>query len=193
MIKIGILASYNGSGFVSINEACNNKELRASVEVVISNNSDANVLKIATNKNIKNFCVNSKKYPDENIDLKILNTFKEYGCDYIFLSGYMKKIDKTLTDSYHNRIINCHPALLPDFGGKGMYGKYVHEAVIKAGVKKSGATVHFINENYDEGEFILQEEILLDENETALSLEEKIKNLEKIVIIKALKKVISDI
>ncbi len=189
MIKIGILASHNGSGFIAIDEACKNRDLEASVEVVISNNSNANVLKSAASKNIKNYCINSKKYPNDNIDLKILNTFKEYGCDYIFLSGYMKKIDKTLTDFYHNKIINSHPALLPDFGGRGMYGKFVHEAVIKEGVKKSGVTVHFVNENYDEGEFILQESILLEENETALSLEEKIKNLEKEVIIKALKKV----
>ena len=189
MKKIGILSSHNGSGFVAINEACENRDLNATVEVVISNNSDANVLKTAEEKNIKNYCINSKLYPNENIDLKILELFKEHGCDYIYLSGYMKKIDKCLTQYYHNKIINCHPSLLPDFGGRGMYGSNVHEAVINKGVKKSGATVHFVNENYDEGKFILQESITLEENETALSLEEKIKDLEKKVIIKALKKV----
>ncbi len=191
MIKIGILASYNGSGFIALNEACENKILDAKIVVVISNNSNANCLKTATQKKIKNVCINQTLYPTENVDLKILETLKENGCDYIYLSGYMKKIDKCLTDDYPNKIINSHPALLPKFGGKGMYGHFVHEAVIKANEKESGCSVHFVNEVYDDGKIILQKSVTLDENETAESLENKIKELENVTIIEALKKVIS--
>lgn len=191
MTKIGILASHNGSGFIAINEACKNGDLDATVEVVISNNTNANVLKTATLKNIKNYCINSKTYPNENVDLKILEIFKENGCDYIFLSGYMKKIDKCLTQYYENKIINAHPSLLPDFGGRGMYGRFVHEAVVQAKVNKTGVTIHFVNENYDEGKFILQKEIEVSPTETVDSVENRVKNLESKAIIEAFDKLIS--
>lgn len=190
MIRIGVLSSHNGSGFDTIQKACEEKELNSQVVIVISNNSDAKVLQKATDKNIPNFIVNSKKYPEENLDEKITNLMKEFKVDYIFLSGYMKKIEKNLIKNFENRIINSHPALLPKFGGKGMYGTNVHKAVIEAGEKKSGCTIHYVNENYDEGKYILQNEILIDENETVQSLEEKIKELESITIIEALKKTI---
>ncbi|WP_417325778.1 phosphoribosylglycinamide formyltransferase [Halarcobacter sp.] len=190
MKRIGILSSHNGSGFDAIQKACENNELDAQVVLVISNNSTAQVLQKAQSKNIPNFIVNAKKFPDENLDKKITDMMSEFKVDYIFLSGYMKKIEENLVKTFENRIINSHPALLPKFGGKGMYGTNVHKAVIENGEKKSGCTVHFVNENYDEGKFILQNEITLEENETVESLEEKIKKLETITIIESLKTVI---
>ena len=190
MKRIGILSSHNGSGFDAIQKACENNELDAQVILVISNNSTAQVLQKAQSKNIPNFIVNAKKFPDENLDKKITDMMSEFKVDYIFLSGYMKKIEENLVKTFENRIINSHPALLPKFGGKGMYGTNVHKAVIENGEKKSGCTVHFVNENYDEGKFILQNEITLEENETVESLEEKIKKLETITIIESLKTVI---
>ncbi len=190
MKRIGILSSHNGSGFDAIQKACENNELDAQVVLVISNNSTAQVLQKAQSKNIPNFIVNAKKFPDENLDKKITDMMSEFKVDYIFLSGYMKKIEENLVKTFENRIINSHPALLPKFGGKGMYGTNVHKAVIENGEKKSGCTVHFVNENYDEGKFILQNEIILEENETVESLEEKIKKLETITIIESLKTVI---
>lgn len=190
MKRIGILSSHNGSGFDAIQKACENNELDAQVVLVISNNSTAQVLQKAQSKNIPNFIVNAKKFPDENLDKKITDMMSEFKVDYIFLSGYMKKIEENLVKTFENRIINSHPALLPKFGGKGMYGTNVHKAVIENGEKKSGCTVHFVNENYDEGKFILQNEITLEENETVESLEEKIKKLETITIIEAIKTVI---
>jgi phosphoribosylglycinamide formyltransferase-1 len=161
--------------------------LDAQVVLVISNNSNAKVLEKASEKDVPNFLINSKKYPDEDLDLKITNLMKEFKVDYIFLSGYMKKIEKNLVSTFENKIINSHPALLPKFGGKGMYGTFVHEAVIKEKEKESGCTIHFVNENYDEGKFILQKSIKLEEDETVDSLEEKIKTLESKTIIEALK------
>ncbi|RXJ77638.1 phosphoribosylglycinamide formyltransferase [Arcobacter sp. F155] len=190
MKRIGILSSHNGSGFDAIQKACENNELDAQVVLVISNNSTAQVLQKAQSKNIPNFIVNAKKFPDENLDKKITDMMSEFKVDFIFLSGYMKKIEENLVKTFENRIINSHPALLPKFGGKGMYGTNVHKAVIENGEKKSGCTVHFVNENYDEGKFILQNEITLEDNETVESLEEKIKKLETITIIESLKTVI---
>lgn len=193
MKKIGILASYNGSGFETIQNAINDGILDAKVEVIITNNSNAGVLEKAKKYKIDSFVVNSKIFLNEDLDLKITQILEKYGCDYIFLSGYMKKIEKNLLKAFPNKIINTHPAILPSiYGGKGMYGHFVHEAVVKNGEKKSGVTIHYVNENYDEGEKILIKELYLDENETALSLETKIKELEKIAIVEAFKKVLAN-
>lgn len=191
MKRIGILSSHNGSGFDTLQKACEEKIIDAQITLVISNNPNAKVLQKASDKNVPNFLINSKKYPNENLDEKITNLMKEFNIDYIFLSGYMKKIEENLIKNFENRIINSHPALLPKFGGKGMYGTFVHEAVINAGEKESGCTIHFVTKNYDEGEYILQKKIILDEDETIESLEEKIKDLESIAIVEAFKKIIS--
>ncbi|MCT7619626.1 phosphoribosylglycinamide formyltransferase [Aliarcobacter butzleri] len=191
MTKIGILASYNGSGFETIQKAIENKILDAKVVVVITNNTNAGVLEKAESYDIPYFIINDKRYPGLDIDDKITRLLLEFGCDYIFLSGYMKKIESKLLKAYPNKIINTHPAILPSiYGGVGMYGRFVHEAVIKNGEKESGVTIHFVNEVYDEGEKILVKKLKLEENETVDTLEEKIKNLEKEAIIEAFKKIL---
>ncbi len=191
MTKIGILASYNGSGFETIQKAIENKILDAKVVVVITNNTNAGVLEKAESYDIPYFIINDKRYPGQDIDDKITRLLLEFGCDYIFLSGYMKKIESKLLKAYPNKIINTHPAILPSiYGGIGMYGRFVHEAVIKNGEKESGVTIHFVNEVYDEGEKILVKKLKLEENETVDTLEEKIKNLEKEAIIEAFKKIL---
>jgi phosphoribosylglycinamide formyltransferase 1 len=190
--KIGILASYNGSGFETIQNAINDGILDAKVSVIITNNSNAGVLQKAEKYNINSFVVNKNLFPNDNLDLKITNILKSYECDYIFLSGFMKKIEENLLKTFPKRVINTHPAILPSiYGGAGMYGSFVHEAVVKNGEKKSGCTIHFIDENYDEGETILIKELELRKNETAQSLENRIKELEKIAIVEAFKKVLA--
>jgi len=192
MKKIGVLASYNGSGFETIQKAIENKILNAKVVVVITNNTNAGVLEKAEFYNIPYFIINDKRYPEQDIDDKIARLLLEFGCDYIFLSGYMKKIESKLLNAFPNKIINTHPAILPSiYGGKGMYGRFVHEAVIKNGEKKSGVTIHYVNEVYDEGEIILTKELELENNETVDSLENKIKNLEKEAIVEAFKKLLA--
>lgn len=191
MTKIGILASYNGSGFETIQKAIENKIFDAKVVVVITNNTNAGVLEKAESYDIPYFIINDKRYPGLDIDDKITRLLLEFGCDYIFLSGYMKKIESKLLKAYPNKIINTHPAILPSiYGGVGMYGRFVHEAVIKNGEKESGVTIHFVNEVYDEGEKILVKKLKLEENETVDTLEEKIKNLEKEAIVEAFKKIL---
>lgn len=189
--KIGILASYNGSGFETIQKAVIEKKLNAKVVVVITNNTNAGILEKAEFYNIPYFIINDKRYPGQDIDDKIARLLTEFDCDYIFLSGYMKKIESKLLSAFSNKIINTHPALLPSiYGGVGMYGRFVHEAVIKNGEKKSGVTIHYINEVYDEGKIILTKELEITQNETVDSLENKIKELESIAIVEAFQKLL---
>lgn len=190
--KIGILASYNGSGFQTIQKAIEDKILDAKIVVVISNNSTANALNTAEQLDIPNFIINAKQYPDENLDEKITKLLLEYDCDYIFLSGYMKKIESNLIKAFEDKIINTHPALLPSkYGGKGMYGRFVHQAIIENNEKKSGVTIHFVNEKYDDGKIILTKELDIKSDETVDSLESKIKDLETIAIVEAFEKVLA--
>lgn len=180
--SIAILSSHNGSGFDAIYKAIEEGRLNLHVEVVISNNPNANVLKKANKRNIDNYLINQSNRA--NPDQAIYDIFKEYKCQYIFLSGYMKRLSPLLTQNFI--IINSHPSLLPKFGGAGMYGRFVHEAVIAAKERISGVTIHEVNEQYDEGRVLLQKELPLKADETVESLETKIKELEQEAIVEAL-------
>jgi len=190
MKKIGILSSHNGSGYVTLDKACKEGHLDAIIVVVISNNSKANVLQTAESRGTKTHIINQNLFPDENLDQKITSLLQEYECDYIFLSGYMKKLESILVSTFENKIVNSHPALLPNFGGKGMYGRNVHDAVIAAGEKESGVTIHFVNEEYDKGEFILQNSLKIEEGCSVEELENNIKALESTSIVEAFQKLI---
>lgn len=187
MTNIAILASHNGSGFSALYDAKSNNILDINIPLVVSNNTNAGVLEKANSFNIENHIVNGKLY--ENPDKAIYELLKEKDCKYIFLSGYMKKISSLLTDNF--KIINCHPSLLPSYGGVGMYGRYVHEAVIANKERYSGVTIHYVNENYDEGEIILQKSIEILSGDSAESLEIKIKELEQKAIVEAFAKLLS--
>lgn len=188
MKKIGVLASYNGSGFVALQEYLQRNEIDAEIKVVISNNTNANCLQAAQDLGVDSCVINSKVYPNEDVDQKIIKKLQEYGCELVLLSGYMKKLGDELVDSF--TIVNTHPALLPKFGGKGMYGSFVHEAVIEAKEKESGVTVHYVNNEYDKGEIILQKSLSISEEDDAKSLEDRIKKLEKEAIIEAFTKLL---
>lgn len=179
MTKVAILSSHNGSGFEALYQASKNKILDIDIPLVISNNSNAKVLEKAKNLHIENYIVNDKLF--SNVDEKIVELLNRYKCKYIFLSGYMKKISTLITNNF--KVINSHPSLLPLYGGAGMYGRFVHEAVIKNKDKISGVTIHEVNENYDEGKIILQQTLKIDQNETAQTLETRIKILEQEAIV----------
>ena len=109
---------------------------------------------------------------------RLLDLLKKDQPSLIILAGYLKLIPKTVVEHYKNRIINIHPALLPAYGGKGMYGENVHQAVIENGESESGITIHYVNERYDEGELIIQESVAIEQGETTTSLAKKIHELE---------------
>ena len=185
MKKLGILASHNGSGFSAIYKAILEKELNIQITLVISNNTNAVVLQNAKKYNLNNFLVNSKT--DENPDEKIYSLLKEHECEYIFLSGYMKKLSAKIINEF--KVLNSHPSLLPKFGGSGMYGRFVHEAVIQNKETESGVTIHEVSEEYDEGKILLQKRLTISQGESVDSLELKVKQLEGSTIVEALKNV----
>ena len=186
MVNIAIFASHNGSSLDTIHNAIQENKLLCNISLVISNNTNSVALQKASTYDIKFALVNSKNTSDP--DKKIYELLKKYHCTHIFLSGYMKKLSPQLTQEF--KVINSHPSLLPKFGGSGMYGHHVHEAVISAGELRSGVTVHEVNEEYDSGKIILQKSLTIVKDETALSLESKVKELEKSTIIEALAKVL---
>ena len=173
----------NGTTLQSIIDNIESGVLSAKVNLVVSDNKDAYALKRAEEKGIPTYIIKSKS--SEDIDIELETLLKNYEIDLIVLVGYLKLIGKRLVNKY--TIINTHPSLLPKFGGKGMYGMNVHKAVVEAGEKISGPTVHFVNDKYDEGNIISQSIVELDENETPESLSSKVQAAEKIQLINVLK------
>ena len=148
-----------------------------------TDNENAFALERAKKDNIPTYIIKNKTV--EEIDVELFELLKNYQVDLIVLVGYLKLIGKRLIDNY--TIINTHPSLLPKFGGKGMYGMNVHKAVVEAKEEYSGPTVHFVNNNYDEGNIIAQTLVKLSEDETPESLAKKVQDVEKVQLINVLK------
>lgn len=194
MNKLAVLISGGGSNLQSIIDSTKTGILKgvAEVTVVISSNPAAFGLQRAKKENIKNFVFDYKKMQSKDCDREILKILKDSGIDLICMAGYLRKLPDIIVNEYKKKILNIHPALLPKFGGKGMYGHFVHEAVVKAKEKKSGATVHFADENYDTGEIIIQEYVDIDENDTPETVAEKVLKIEHKIYPEAVKKVIKN-
>lgn len=159
-------------------------DLKANINLVASNNSNAYALERAKANNIPTYIINGKN--NEEIDIELENILNNYDIDLIVLAGYLKLIGHRLINKY--TIINTHPSLLPKFGGKGMYGMNVHKAVVEAKEEFSGPTIHYVNNKYDEGNIISQTKIKLSSNETPESLARKVQEVEKVQLINVLKK-----
>lgn len=172
MYRIAIFASGTGSNAEKIISAFAKSDIK--VALVVSNKKEAGVLSIAEKNNIET-CLIGKDVEEES---KLLAYLGEKQISHLILAGYLWKVPDAFIQAYPKRIINIHPALLPGFGGKGMYGLRVHDAVIKAGERESGITIHFVDEVYDNGEIIFQEKVLISPDETAHSLAKKIQLLE---------------
>ena len=174
MKKIAIFGSGSGSNAENI---CNYFGESADIKVVLmcTNRKSAFIVKRAKNLNIP--IVYTTKADLENF-INIHKVMKNYDVDYIVLAGFLLKIPAEMVESYPNRIINIHPALLPNFGGKGMYGANVHKAVLANNEKESGITIHFVSQKYDEGKIILQKCCVVSKNDTLEGLEKKIHDLE---------------
>ena len=190
MINVALFASGEGTNAENlIHYFSASKEVK--IKLVVTNNADAGIVKRAE-LHKKNIQIISKQaltnYTEQIIDF--LQTEK---VDLIVLAGFLLKIPEKLIQAFPNRIINIHPSLLPKHGGKGMYGRHVHEVVIKAKEKESGITVHYVNEEYDKGAIILQELCKVDEHETIETLEEKIRALEYFYFPKAVEKAIEEL
>ncbi len=172
--RIAILASGSGSNagkFISYFR----DHQTISVVLVVSNNASAFVLQRAANAGVPSVVLPRQAWEEKK---KVLALFDSYQVNTIVLAGYMRLLPPWMTERYSGRIFNIHPALLPDFGGKGMYGMHVHRAVIESGVRRSGITVHLVNERYDEGPILFQKQIDVLPGDTPETLSKKIKQLE---------------
>ncbi len=152
MKKIAIFASGSGTNAENIIRYFSRSET-IKVAVVLSNNQHAGVHARVNALGVSSFTFRREEFA---LGVSVLDKLAEYGVELIVLAGFMNKITEPLLAAYPNRIVNIHPALLPKFGGKGMYGMHVHEAVVAAGEKETGITIHLINENYDEGTILFQ-------------------------------------
>jgi phosphoribosylglycinamide formyltransferase 1 len=158
----------------AIIDACVAGHLDAVPCVVISNNSEAVALGRARTAGIPRYHISGKTHPEEREDQAILRTLRAHAVDTVILAGYMKRLGPLTLDAYRGRILNIHPALLPKFGGRGMYGKRVHEAVLKAGETVTGVTVHVVDELYDHGRILAQCEVPVLAGDTVEPLAERV-------------------
>lgn len=173
MKKIVIFASGQGSNAENIILHFNKKGF-ANVVAILSNNPNAKVLEIAKNNNIDSHIFNKTELNDGFV----LDKLNQINPDLIVLAGFLWKFPEHIIDVYTNKIINIHPALLPKYGGKGMYGINVHKAVLENKETETGITIHYINKNYDEGEFIFQKSVSIIECKSAEEIATKIHYLE---------------
>ena len=179
MLKIGVFASGGGTNLQSLIDACKEGALKGKVVAVISNNSKAYALVRAAEENIPCFHLSGKTHPEKgSLAKRMLELFEENGANLIVLAGYMKLLPPEITKRYRDRIINIHPALLPKYGGNGMYGPNVHKAVIEAGEKISGATVHFVDEIFDHGAILIQRTVPVMADDTPETLAARVLKIE---------------
>ena len=189
MLRLAVFALGRGSNLEAIYNSIISGSLRGvTLTLVISNNSNSGALSFAKKWNVQGVHLSSLRCANDERKLEdeMLRTLSEARIDLIALAGYMKKLPAKVLERYKGRIVNVHPALLPEFGGAGMYGLNVHRAVIEAAKKKSGASVHIVEGEYDSGVILLQESCDVLENDTPESLAERVTAIEHIILPQAI-------
>lgn len=172
---IAIFASGSGSNAENIIRHINRPQSKGLVKLVISNRSDAGVLQRAKDLGVDSIIVDKDKLNDSDYMLRLL---EKHRIEIAVLAGFLLMIPPFLIHRFEGRMVNIHPSLLPKFGGKGMFGRHVHEAVLKSGETESGITIHLVNEEYDRGQILLQASCPVKPTDTADSLEKRIRELE---------------
>lgn len=174
-MNIGFLASHNGSNMQAIVDACRSGSLQAVPVVVISNNSSSDAISRARLEGIPCYHLSAKTHTEpEELDQAILNALLQHEVGFVVLAGYMKKLGHKTLSRFAGRIFNIHPALLPKFGGKGMYGLHVHKAVLVAGDKLTGVSIHIVDEEYDTGPVIAQATVPVMDGDTPEALQARV-------------------
>lgn len=187
-LRISVMVSGGGSNLQAVIDAIDSGQIKnAEIVQVISSNPTAFALKRAEKHNIKGLVIGKNEFPnEEERNVAILKALKTEKTDLIVLAGYMKILAPELVKEFKGRIINIHPSLIPKFCGEGFYGIKVHEAVIESGEKESGATVHFVDEEIDTGEIIIQEKLRVCPGDNPESLAARILEIEHRILIKAI-------
>jgi formyltetrahydrofolate-dependent phosphoribosylglycinamide formyltransferase len=190
--KIGVFASGRGSNFIKIYENIQKGQISAEVSSLITDNASAAAIEFSKTANIPTYVVHPKNFSDPiAFGEEILKILKNNAIEWVVLAGYLKKIPDNVVRVYSNKIINIHPALLPSFGGKGMYGMNVHQAVFNSGAKISGVTVHLVNEIYDSGPIVMQQSVDIESCKNPEEIAKKVLQVEHTLYSKALQKLLT--
>ena len=177
---------------MNLHQACKSNLLSAEVVLVVTNRPDCGAMQIALDQGLTQSTLPPLKHSSaDSIDLALREQLQHHGVDWVITAGYLKKIGPQTLDAFENRIINIHPSLLPKYGGRGMYGRHVHEAVIAAGEQVSGASVHYVNHCFDSGAVIAQSSVAVDDNMTAEALAERVLRAEHTLLISALQGILN--
>ncbi len=186
-MNLGVLASGEGTTLQAVLDACKSGRIHGRVGVVISNNSGSGALRRAAAGGVPHRHLSSKTLPDEEaLDRAITDALLAANVDLVFLAGYMKKLGSRTLAAFAGRILNTHPALLPKFGGLGMYGERVHRAVLAAGERESGATVHLVAEEYDTGAIVRQCRVEVAPDDTHETLALRVQAAERELVVEVL-------
>ncbi len=172
-LNLGFLASHSGTNMQAIIDSVKSKNLDANLCCVISNNSSSGALEKAKAAGIPAFHISEKTHP-AYVSEKIIELFCMHGVDTIVLAGYMKILDSKVINAFSGRVLNIHPALLPKYGGEGMYGINVHQAVLVAGEKQSGASIHLVDAAYDRGRVLTQAIVPVEPADTPETLASRV-------------------
>ena len=191
MKRLGILVSGRGSNMLALIRASAEQRLPAEVRIVVSNNRDAAALASARAHNIAVAHLSARTHPQpEALDRAMRDTLLTHRVDFVLLAGFMKKIGPATLAAFKRRILNIHPSLLPEFGGRGMYGPHVHEAVLAAGKTETGVTVHLVEGGYDEGAILAQRKVPVLKTDTAATLAARVLRVEHEIYADTLRKII---
>jgi phosphoribosylglycinamide formyltransferase 1 len=189
-INIGFMSSHGGTNMQAVLDAIQKGILKAKPCVLISNNSKSKAIERAKSVDMPHYHISQVTHPDPiEHDHLIVDTLKKHEVEYILLVGYMKKLGPHTLKQFSGKIINIHPSLLPKYGGNGMFGRYVHEAVLRNNETESGVTIHLVDEEYDTGRIINQCTIPILVNETVDSLSERILHMEHEILVETLIKI----
>jgi phosphoribosylglycinamide formyltransferase 1 len=190
-LNLGFFASGRGTNMQAVLDACKSGYLNAKPCLVISNNSDSEALSRARREGIPACHFSSKTHPEPaQLDRAILSALQQHQVELIVLAGYMKKLGEKTLSAYQGGVINIHPALLPKYGGAGMYGMHVHEAVIAAGDRESGVTIHLVDREYDHGSILAQCQVPVLPGDTAESLAARVLEREHTFLVETLKRIV---
>jgi len=174
--RVAVFASGSGSNALSLMRRFNLDNKQAIVAVLVSNKPECGAVRHAKECGVEVILINHENFVSGTEIIERLNTLK---IDWIVLAGFLWKVPIQFVKAFDRRIINLHPSLLPKYGGKGMYGKHVHEAVVAARESETGITLHLVNENYDEGEIIFQAAVAVDVSDDAMAVEAKVREFER--------------
>jgi phosphoribosylglycinamide formyltransferase 1 len=186
-VNIAVLASHEGTTLQAVLDACAAGLIAARVALVVSNNADSGALRRARSAGVEALHLSARTHPDPAaLDGEICTALERHGADVVLLAGYMKKLGPRTLERFAGRVLNTHPALLPKFGGQGMHGAHVHRAVLAAGERSSGASIHLVDDSYDTGPLIAQVSVPVERADSIETLAARVQQAERALLVSVL-------